>query len=110
MPQTQSVCRDGRQSSDSIAVDDNAVLGALARRFQAKDPLTGQDRFLVLPNMKGATYDPSSFHREYPNSKLMIDATLPSDLPAEALSSFEEAKTRWTQEIDLDDYLTSGGG
>lgn len=92
--------------ADVNVFDDIAVLGALARRFQAKDAMTGNDRLLVLPNMKGATYDPSSFHREYPNSKLMIDATLASDLPPEVRGSFDEAKPPWPHPIDLSQYLS----
>jgi 2,5-furandicarboxylate decarboxylase 1 len=87
--------------------DEFQVMGALARRFQAKDPSTGEDRLLVIPSAKGATYDPSSFHREYPNSKLMIDATLRSDLPPEVRASFDEARPPWPEEIDLSDYLSA---
>jgi 2,5-furandicarboxylate decarboxylase 1 len=87
--------------------DEFKVIGALARRFQAKDPSTGEDRLLVIPSAKGATYDPSSFHREYPNSKLMIDATLRSDLPPEVRASFDEARPPWPDEIDLSDYLSA---
>src|SRR5207248_2336584 len=71
---------------------DVAVLSALARRFQAVDALSGESRTLVLPHLKGATYDPSSFHREYPNSKLLVDCTLRSDLTDEQRASFEEAR------------------
>jgi 2,5-furandicarboxylate decarboxylase 1 len=85
--------------------DESKVLGALARRFQAKDPSTGEDRLLVIPNSKGATYDPSSFHREYPNAKLMIDATLRSDLAPEVRAGFDEAQPAWSAPIDLADYL-----
>lgn len=52
--------------TDVDVTDDSAVLQALARRFQAVDPLTGESRILDLPRMKAASYDPSSFHREYP--------------------------------------------
>lgn len=90
---------------DVNVFDDTVVLGALARRFQARDPATRDERVLVIPAAKGATYDPSSMHREYPNSKLLIDATLRSDLSEEARASFEEAKPGWQQEIDLADYL-----
>ena len=90
---------------DVDILDDGRVLGALARRFQAKDPSTGEDRMLVIPNAKGATYDPSSFHREYPNAKLMIDATLRSDLSPEARAGFDEARPAWPHPIDLRDYL-----
>jgi 2,5-furandicarboxylate decarboxylase 1 len=93
--------------ADVDIFDDIAVLGALARRFQAKDAISGEDRLLVLPYMKGATYDPSSFHREYPNSKLMIDATLSSELPPEGRSNFQEAGRAWPHKIDLDQYLAS---
>jgi 2,5-furandicarboxylate decarboxylase 1 len=85
--------------------DDAAVVGALARRFQAVDPLTGEPRLMVLPNLKGASYDPSSFHREYPNAKLLLDCTLRSDLDTQQRASFEEARCRGSEAIDLDAYL-----
>jgi 2,5-furandicarboxylate decarboxylase 1 len=85
--------------------DDASVLGALARRFQAVDPATGRSRFLVVPQATGATYDPSSLHREYPNAKLMVDATLPADLTPEQRASFEEARCAGSDGIDLRDYL-----
>jgi 2,5-furandicarboxylate decarboxylase 1 len=85
--------------------DDTAMLGALARRFQAVDPLGGEERLMVLPNLKGASYDPSSFHREYPNAKLLVDATLRSDLDAEQRASFEEARCAGSDDIELGDYL-----
>lgn len=90
---------------DVDITDDAAVLQALARRFQAVDPMSGEARLSVLSNMKGASYDPSSFHREYPNSKLMIDATLRSDLTEEQRLSFEEARCRGSDDIDLADYV-----
>jgi 2,5-furandicarboxylate decarboxylase 1 len=96
-----------------IVVDDDvdiyredAVLGALARRFQVVDPATRDERILVIPAAKGASYDPSSFHREYPNSKLLIDATIRSDLTDEQRNSFTEAATVGADRINLDDYLT----
>jgi 2,5-furandicarboxylate decarboxylase 1 len=85
--------------------DDTAVIGALARRFQAVDPLTGEPRLTVLPNLKGASYDPSSFHREYPNAKLLVDCTLRSDLDEGQRASFEEARCRGSDDLDLDAYL-----
>lgn len=85
--------------------DDTAVVGAIARRFQAVDPLSGEPRLLVLPNLKGASYDPSSFHREYPNAKLLLDCTLRSDLDDQQRASFEEAHCRGSEQIDLDAYL-----
>jgi 2,5-furandicarboxylate decarboxylase 1 len=85
--------------------DDTAVMGALARRFQAVDPLTGEPRLTVLPNLKGASYDPSSFHREYPNAKLLVDCTLRSDLDEGQRASFEEARCRGSDDLDLDAYL-----
>ena len=92
---------------DVDITDETQVLQALARRFQAVDPLSGESRLTVLPWMKGATYDPSSFHREYPNSKLMIDATLRSDLTSEQRASFEEAQCRGSDDIDLGAYFPS---
>jgi 2,5-furandicarboxylate decarboxylase 1 len=85
--------------------DDTAVVGAIARRFQAVDPLSGEPRLLVLPNLKGASYDPSSFHREYPNAKLLLDCTLRSDLDDQQRASFEEARCQGSEQIDLDAYL-----
>ena len=90
---------------DVDVFDDARVLRALARRFQAADPRTGRDRFLVVADAKGATYDPSSFHREYPNSKLLLDATIPSDLTPEQRAGFEEARSGWPHPIDPADYL-----
>lgn len=86
--------------------DEVAVLGALARRFQPIDPLTGEDRILVIPNAKGATYDPSSFHREYPNAKLLIDCTLRSDLTDEQRASFVEARSQGSEDLNIEEYLT----
>jgi 2,5-furandicarboxylate decarboxylase 1 len=91
--------------ADVDIFDDNAVFGALARRFQAVDPLTGESRLTVLSNLRGATYDPSSFHRDYPNSKIMIDATLSSELTPEQRSGFEEARCRGSEDINLSDYF-----
>jgi 2,5-furandicarboxylate decarboxylase 1 len=85
--------------------DDTAVVGALARRFQAVDPLTGEQRLMVLPNLKGASYDPSSFHREYPNAKLLLDCTLRSDLDDRQRASFEEARCPGSEQLGLDAYL-----
>jgi 2,5-furandicarboxylate decarboxylase 1 len=93
---------------DVDVFDDVKVLSALARRFQAKDPSTGEERFLVIPNAKGATYDPSSFHREYPNAKLMIDATLRSDLSPQARAGFDEARPGWPHPVDLAEYIGPG--
>jgi 2,5-furandicarboxylate decarboxylase 1 len=91
--------------ADVNIYDDNEVLGALARRFQAVDPLTGESRIQVIPNLRGATYDPSSFHREYPNSKLMIDATLSTDLTDEQRAGFESAVCAGSETIRLADYF-----
>jgi 3-polyprenyl-4-hydroxybenzoate decarboxylase len=65
--------------------------------------VTGEKHIVVIPRAKGATYDPSSFHREYPNSKLLIDCTLRSDLSEEERASFEEARCVGTDKIDLDE-------
>lgn len=91
--------------TDVDIYDDNEVLGALARRFQAVDPLTGESRIQVIPNLRGATYDPSSFHREYPNSKLMIDATLPTELTDDQRAGFETAKCAGSESVQLADYF-----
>ncbi len=85
--------------------NEQRVLGALAKRFQAIDPRTGRTRLTTIGDLKGATYDPSSLHREYPNSKLMIDATIPTDLDPSVRAAFEEAKPGWPDRIDLDTYL-----
>ena len=91
--------------SDVDIFDDDEVLGALARRFQAVDPLTGDPRIQVIPNVRGATYDPSSFHREYPNSKLMIDATIPTELTEDQRAGFEVAHCKGSESIMLSDYF-----
>jgi 2,5-furandicarboxylate decarboxylase 1 len=91
--------------ADVDIYDDDEVLGALARRFQAVDPLTGESRIQVIPNLRGATYDPSSFHREYPNSKLMIDATLPTELTDDQRAGFEPAKCAGSETIQLAGYF-----
>ena len=90
--------------------DDHEVLGAIARRFQAVDALSGESRIQVLPNMRGATYDPSSLHREYPNSKLMLDVTLPSGMTAEQLDGFQEARCAGSEDIVLSDYFPTQAG
>ena len=87
--------------------DDSAVLGALARRFQPIDALSREERYTVIRAAKGATYDPSSFHREYPNSKMLIDATVSSDLSVEQREGMREARTRGADDISLADYLTN---
>jgi 3-polyprenyl-4-hydroxybenzoate decarboxylase len=69
------------------------------------DPLTGEQRILIIPNLRGATYDPSSFHREYPNSKLMIDATLPAGLTEDQRAGFEQASCAGSEQIALADYF-----
>ena len=91
--------------SDIDIYDTDAVIGALARRFQAVDPLSGEPRIQVIPNVRGATYDPSSFHREYPSAKMMIDATLASGLSAGQRAGFEEARCEGSESIRLADYL-----
>jgi 2,5-furandicarboxylate decarboxylase 1 len=85
--------------------DDNEVLGALARRLQPVDPRTGEQRVTVLGNVRGATYDPSSFHREYPNSKMMIDATIPSGLTDDERAGFSLARCPGSETIRLSDYF-----
>jgi len=95
--------------NDVDIFDDTAILGALARRFQAVDAISGRQRILIIPHAMGATYDPSSFHREYPNSKVLLDATLGSDLRPEQRASFEEARCRGSDEIELRQYLKDKG-
>ena len=103
VPQLKLVCAFDH---DVDIFSDTEVLGALARRFQARDPRTGEENLLVIPFLKGATYDPSSFHREYPNSKLMVDATIRSDLSPDERAGFVEAVPAWPHEIELEDYLS----
>jgi hypothetical protein len=55
-----------------------------------------------------ASYDPASFHRDYPNSKLLVDATLRSDLSDEQRASFEEARRKGSDEIDLGESQKDG--
>ena len=86
--------------------DDSAVLGALARRFQPIDAISREERYMIIRAAKGATYDPSSFHSEYPNSKMLIDATVRSDLTDEQREGMREARTRGADDISLADYLT----
>jgi 2,5-furandicarboxylate decarboxylase 1 len=90
---------------DVDVFDDGAVLGALARRFQAVDSLTGEQRVQVLTGMRGATYDPSSHHREYPSAKVMLDATLPTELTPEQREGFSEAQCAGSSSLQLSDYL-----
>ena len=85
--------------------DDSAMLAALARRFQPIDARTREERYTVIRAAKGATYDPSSFHREYPNSKLLIDATISSELSPEERAGLTEAHARGADDIDLAGYL-----
>jgi 3-polyprenyl-4-hydroxybenzoate decarboxylase len=85
--------------------DDSAMLAALARRFQPIDARTREERYTVIRAAKGATYDPSSFHREYPNSKLLIDATISSELTSEERAGLTEAHARGADDIDLAGYL-----
>jgi 2,5-furandicarboxylate decarboxylase 1 len=91
--------------ADIDIFDENEVLGALARRFQPVDPLTGQPRVTVLSNVRGATYDPSSYHREYPSSKMMIDATIPTELTDAQRAGFEQARCPGSEQIALTDFF-----
>lgn len=90
---------------DVDIADDVAVLGALARRFQAVDPVSGEARLQVLPNLRGATYDPSSFHREYPSSKVLLDVTVPTGLSEEQRRGFEEARCAGSDDVVLSRYI-----
>ncbi len=96
--------------ADVDIYDDAAIINVLARRFQAIDPLSGESRLMVLPNLKGAGYDASNFHLEYPSSKLLVDCTIRSDLTPEQLASFQDASCRGTDTIDLDAYLVEEPG
>jgi 3-polyprenyl-4-hydroxybenzoate decarboxylase len=88
--------------------DERAILRTLARRVEAVDPATRDERLQVIPSAKGAYYGPSSFHREYPSSKVLIDCTLRSDLTEEQRASFVEARCRGVKSIDVTNYLRSG--
>jgi 3-polyprenyl-4-hydroxybenzoate decarboxylase len=91
---------------DVDVFDDGAVLAALARRFQPIDARTREERLTIIRAAKGATYDPSSFHREYPNSKLLIDATISSELSPDERAGLAEAHAPGVERLDLDDYLS----
>jgi 2,5-furandicarboxylate decarboxylase 1 len=91
---------------DVDVFDDGAVLAALARRFQPVDARSREERLTIIRAAKGATYDPSSFHREYPNSKLLIDATISSELTPDEREGLAEARAPGVEAIDLGDYLS----
>jgi 2,5-furandicarboxylate decarboxylase 1 len=91
---------------DVDVYDDGAVLSALARRFQPIDARSREERLTIIRAAKGATYDPSSFHREYPNSKLLIDATISSELSADERAGLAEAHAPRVDGLDLEDYLS----
>ena len=91
---------------DDIDVFDEAqVLWALATRFQPIDAHTGEPRYFVVPGAKGASPDPSAFHKAYPSSKLALDATVRVDLPEETRAMFKRAEVPGRNEILLEDYF-----
>jgi 2,5-furandicarboxylate decarboxylase 1 len=91
-----------------LVIDEGAILRILSRRFQAVDPATRDEHLHVIPSAKGTSYDPSSFHREYPSSKVLIDCTRRSDLTEERHASFVEARCRGVESIDVVNYLRAG--
>ena len=91
---------------DDIDVFDEAqVLWAVATRFQPIDAHTGEPRYFVVPGAKGASPDPSAFHKAYPSSKLALDATVRVDLPEETRAMFKRAETSGKDRIALEDYF-----
>ncbi|MFQ5693475.1 MAG: UbiD family decarboxylase domain-containing protein, partial [Nitrospinota bacterium] len=91
---------------DDIDVfDESQVLWAIATRFQPLDAHTGEPRYFVVPGAKGASPDPSAFHKAYPSSKLALDCTVRVDLPEEARAMFWRAEVPGKGRIRLDDYF-----
>ena len=81
---------------DINPTDPNAVEYALATRCQA-------DRdFLIIPNAKGSSLDPSSDQEKLLTTKVGIDATATIFKPKER---FEIAKIPGQEKIQLSDYL-----
>lgn len=91
---------------DDIDVfDEGQVLWAIATRFQPIDAHTGEPRYFVVPGAKGASPDPSAFHKAYPSSKLALDCTVRVDLPEEVRNQFRRAEVPGKDRIRLEDYI-----
>ena len=58
-----------------------------------------------MPGAKGASPDPSAFHKAYPSSKLALDATVRVDLPEETRAMFKRAEAPGKDRIALEDYF-----
>jgi 2,5-furandicarboxylate decarboxylase 1 len=85
--------------------DESQVLWAIGTRFQPIDAQTGEPRYFVVPGAKGASPDPSAFHKAYPSSKLALDCTVRVDLPEEVREMFLKAEVIGKDRIDLGDYF-----
>lgn len=93
---------------DDIDVfDEQQVLWAVATRFQPIDAHTGEPRYFVVPGAKGASPDPSAFHKAYPSSKIALDATVRVDLPEDVREMFWRAEVPGKERISLEDYFTN---
>ncbi len=91
---------------DDIDVfDEQQILWAIATRFQPIDAHTGEPRYFVVPGAKGASPDPSAFHKAYPSSKLALDCTVRVDLSEEMRFMFQKAEVPGKDRIDLEDYF-----
>lgn len=94
---------------DDIDVfDEQQVLWAIATRFQPIDAHTGEPRYFVVPGAKGASPDPSAFHKAYPSSKIALDATVRVDLPKDVREMFWRATVPGKEQISLEDYFGNG--
>ena len=94
---------------DDIDVfDEQQVLWAVATRFQPIDAHTGEPRYFVVPGAKGASPDPSAFHKAYPSSKIALDATVRVDLPEDVREMFWRATVPGKEQISLEDYFGNG--
>jgi 2,5-furandicarboxylate decarboxylase 1 len=85
---------------------DEEILWALGFRFQAVDPVTGEDKMFVIPGAAGTRADPSNFHNDYPSAKVGIDATVRSDIKEEQKIEFERAKCVGVDKVDLKSLLS----
>lgn len=86
---------------------DEEILWALGFRFQAVDPLTREDRYFVIPGAIGTRADPSSYHYDYPSTKVGIDATIRSDITDQQRLEFERAKCVGVEQIDLNYFFNN---
>jgi 2,5-furandicarboxylate decarboxylase 1 len=96
---------------DDINVfDEEEILWAIGTRFQPIDAHTGEPRYFVVPGAKGASPDPSAFHKAYPSSKLALDCTVRVDLPEEMRRQFWKAEVSGKDRIKLEDYFDNPKG